>query len=79
MGIILAEREMEMTEIIYEKLELLYDFCILTMRANKHDPKENRVREMLSACKSEREIERTLHDVLVGNETLGQLLARKGY
>ena len=68
-----------MTEIIYEKLELLYDFCILTMRANKHDPKENRVREMLSSCKSEREMERTLHDVLVGNETLEQLLARKGY
>ena len=68
-----------MTEIICEKIQLLYDFCILMTRYHMHDPNENRVREMLEACKSEREIERTLHDVLVGNETLAQLLARKGF
>ena len=80
MGIyISAEREMEMTELINEKISLLYDFCILTMQGHKHDNSECRVREMFSACKSEREMERTLHDVLVGKETLEQLLARKGY
>ena len=68
-----------MTEIIREKIHLLYDFCVLTMKNHKHDSNEHRVRKMLSECRSEMEIERTLHDVIFGNETLEHLLARKGY
>lgn len=80
MGIyISAEREMEMTELINEKISLLYDFCILTMRGHKHDPYERRTREMLNACQTENEISRVMHDILVGNYTLEQTLIRKGF
>ena len=64
-----------MTAIIREKIRLLKDFCIL---ARRHDDNEERVIDMLKMCSTERDIERTLHDVLTGEETLEHLLARKG-
>ena len=64
-----------MTAIIHEKINLLKDFCVL---ARRHDANEKRVKAMLEMCDTERDIERTLHDVLVGEETLEHLLARKG-
>lgn len=68
-----------MKELIREKISLLYDFCILTMQNHKHDPREHKVREMLKSCGTESEIQRAIRGVLLGNETLEQLLARKGY
>ena len=68
-----------MISIVSEKIHLLYDFCVLTMTHHQHDPKEVRVREMLKACKTEDEMQRTIRGVLFGTETLEQLLARKGY
>ena len=60
--------------IINEKIELLHDFCVLNKRAPKQ---EQSVRDILSRCKSEIEIERKLHDVLRGYETLKQLIKRE--
>ena len=68
-----------MTAVINDKISLLYDFCILTMRQHQHDPGESRVREMFKSCKTEDEMQRTIRGVLFGTETLEQLLARKGY
>lgn len=68
-----------MNELIREKISLLYDFCILTMQSHRHDPREPKVREILKACKTESEIQRTVRGLLLGDETLNQLLARKGY
>ena len=68
-----------MTVVIRDKISLLYDFCVLTMTHHQHDPKEARVREMLKACSTEDEMQRTIRGVLFGTETLEQLLARKGY
>ena len=67
-----------MKAIINEKIRMLYDFCILTKAFGRHDSKEARVREMLEMCTTEFEIERVLHDLLTGEETLVHLLARKG-
>ena len=64
-----------MKAIIREKINLLKDFCIIS---RKHDENEERIRDMLKMCTTERDIERTLHDLLTGEETLEHLLARKG-
>lgn len=68
-----------MKAIINEKIRLLYDFCILSKAFGRHDSKEIRVREMLETCTTEFEVERMLHDLLTGEETLVHLLARKGF
>ena len=68
-----------MKTVIAEKIRLLYEFCILSMVHHHNDPREARVREMLSACRTEDEAQLTIRGVLLGDETLEQLLARKGY
>ena len=68
-----------MTELIREKISLLYDFCILTTRNRKHDPNESRIRALLKNCNNENEVQRVVRGLLLGDETLEQLLARKGY
>lgn len=68
-----------MTEIIREKISLLYDFCILTRCNRKHDPNESRIRALLKSYTNENDIERVIHGLLMGHETLEQLLVRKGY
>lgn len=55
-----------------KKVSLLYDFCIL------HKRQEPQVRTLLTQCKSENEMTRVLHDVLLGRTTLTQLLKKKG-
>ena len=68
-----------MTELIREKIRILYDFCILTTRNRKHDPNEKRIRAMLKDCKTENEVQRIVHGLIMEDYTLEQLLARKGY
>ena len=58
--------------IIDEKLQLLRDFKLLGRR-----PKT--VRKILARCKTEREMEQKLYDVLHGNMTLEQLIQKEGY
>ena len=68
-----------MTEIINEKVDLLYDFCILRhRRGNKEDARENAVRQMLKKCGTETRMQIALHDVLMDKITLSELLQQKG-
>lgn len=73
------------TEIVVEKkISLLYDFCILVKRKGLHgvvipDPREETVREMLTACETELVMTNRLHDVLKGEYDLNTLLQRNGY
>lgn len=64
-----------MEKIINEKIELLQDFCIL--RHNAHRQEED-VRAILSACKTEDEMDRKLRDVLVGGKPLKAFINQYG-
>ena len=67
-------------EMIDEKVQILYDFCILVHYGKNDariDKREKRIRAMLAKCKTERQMTIVLHDVLMGRETINQLLKRK--
>lgn len=57
------------------KIKVLKEFCILAPNAKK---KETAIRNILSGCRNEYEADAKLHDVLYGNETLDDMLTRKG-
>lgn len=65
-------------ELINEKVELLYDFCILRYRKGKPDAREDAVRELLNKCGTETRMQNALHDVLLERITLTELLQKKG-
>lgn len=58
--------------VIEDKLQLLRDFKLLGRRTKT-------VREILARCKTEREIERKLYDVLHGNITMEEWIQKEGY
>lgn len=61
-----------------KKIALLYDFCILKTRSRQAmDSREPQVRKMLIDCGSEHRMTALLHDVLVGNKTLDQLITQR--
>ena len=66
-------------EQVDKKVSLLYDMCILTKRKNNAKDRERAVRQLLSSCKSERSMDNTVHDLVVGKCTLEDILKRKGY
>lgn len=65
-------------ELINEKVELLYDFCILRHRRGEADSREDAVRELLNKCGTESRMQNVLHDVLLERTTLTDLLKEKG-
>lgn len=64
-----------MTRYINEKIEIMNDLCILRKNAPKQ---ETALRNILSACENEIQIDQKLHNVLCGNETLKDLIKREG-
>ena len=62
--------------VICEQMRVLYGTRIINKNNQDLEPL---VFKVLESCKSEVQIENTLHDVKVGNETLEQMLVRKGY
>lgn len=62
-----------------KKVSLLYDLCVLYKRRNCADNREEAVRQLLSSYETERQIDNAVHDIIVGNYTLNDLLKRKGY
>lgn len=58
---------------IDKKIDLIKDFCFL----EKNDEREGIVRSILSVCKTERELDIALHDVVRFNETIEEFIARK--
>ena len=67
-----------MTEIINEKVDLLYDFHILRHKKGEADPRENALRKMLAQCGNEIRIENTLREIFMERTTLSNLLKQKG-
>lgn len=59
---------------VKEKLALLCDFAIIGRNTVEHDA----MFEVLKRYKSEIEIDRAVHDLLVGSETIANFFARKG-
>lgn len=62
-------------EIIKEKVKILGHFAVLPKGDRE---KRSAVVSVLAECKTETEMERCLYNVLRGNETLDELLQRKG-
>ena len=71
--------ECTLEEQIDKKVSLLYDLCVLTKHKKSTDGREAAVRELLSSYQNERQIDNTVHDIIVGNCTLNDILKRKGY
>lgn len=65
-------------DIIDKKVYLLYDFCLLTRRKRKPDPREATIRKLLADCGNESRMTITLRDVLIGRITLDDLIEKKG-
>lgn len=68
---------------IREKIVLLCNFCLLkhtqTSRGLKcTDKRKDKIKQLLAQCTSEYQMDTVLHDVLMGRETVNQLLQRKG-
>lgn len=68
-----------MEEQVDKKVSLLYDLCILHKKGKYKDNREKAVRKLLTSYENEIQINNVLHDVVVGNSTLNQILKRKGY
>jgi hypothetical protein len=63
------------------KIQCLYDMKILKYPNRSHarpDPLEEKVKMVLAECKNDYEVDRVLHDVIVGNCTLEEMLTLKG-
>lgn len=60
--------------VVDKKVSLLYDFCVLRHRGTSADSREAAVRAYLKRYCTEAQLTRVLHDVLVGNKTVDQLL-----
>ena len=71
--------ECPLEEQIDKKVSLLYDMCILFKRRKDTRERERAVRKMLASYETERQMDNAVHDVIVGNYTLNDLLKRKGY
>ena len=65
---------------VNEKIEILYDFCILKRGYNNRipDPLEDAVRSMLTACGTEAAMTDCLRDIIYNDKPITKLLAQKG-
>ena len=61
------------TSPIDEKIELLHDFCILRPNASRQ---ETAVRNILMSCANEHQMDIKLHNILCGDETIKDFIAR---
>jgi hypothetical protein len=71
--------EYELAEQVDKKVSLLYDLCKLRKRKKTSDNRENAVRALLASYKSEVQMDNAVHNIIMGNETLNDLLKRKGF
>lgn len=74
-----ASVECTLEEQIDKKVSLLYDLCMLYKRRKGVDSREEAVRQLFSSYQNEMQIDNAVHDIIVGNCTLDDLLKRKGF
>ena len=76
-----------MKSYINAKISMLYQLCLLNKQVirlgEKHkkylpDAREASIRKLFNQCSNEIQIEQMLHNVVRGNETIDQMLERKG-
>lgn len=63
-------------DLVEEKIQLLYDFYVLSPcgRYKARDEREDRVRAMLSKCKTESEMMQKIRDAIHGVKTIDKIL-----
>lgn len=61
-----------------KKVSLLYDLCILCRRGRYADSREKAVKQLLASYQSEVQMDNAVHNIIVGDDTLNDLLKRKG-
>lgn len=64
--------------IIAEQIGVLYSLGILKHHNYEDDARDSLIREVLEMCTNEIQMMNTLHDIKVGNETIEDMLIRKG-
>lgn len=62
---------------VEKKVSLLYDLCVLRKRGFKADEREEAVRKLLLSYETPLRMDNAIHDVVVGNCTMNELLKRK--
>ena len=65
-------------EQVDKKVSLLYDLCILCRKGQYADKREQFVKQLLTSYKSEIQMDNAVHNIIVGDYTLNDLLKRKG-
>ena len=63
---------------IAEQISVLYGLHILRYCNGKEDTREHLVYQVLDACTTEDQMGTVLHDVKANNETLNDMLVRRG-
>jgi hypothetical protein len=63
---------------IAEQISVLYGLHILRYCNGEEDAREHLVYQVLDACTTEDQMVTVLHDVKANNETLNDMLVRKG-
>ena len=74
-----SDCECTLEEQIDKKVSLLYDMCILIKRRAGIDDREEAVRKLLSSYQTEQQVDNVVHDVIIGNYTINDMLKRKGF
>jgi hypothetical protein len=65
---------------VEKKISLLYDLCVLhTKNHQRDDDREGAVRRLLLSYGTPLHMDNGVHDVIVGNCTLNEMLKRKGF
>ena len=62
-----------------KKIHLLYEFCILAHDKKARDKREKELRKILLDCNNETRMNNVVHDLLMGNYTVNDLLRRYNY
>jgi fructose-bisphosphate aldolase class 1 len=66
----------QVKDIVNEKVDMLYDFCALHRRGNYPDPREEIVREILTAKGTEDAMQKCIFGVIMFNETVDSMIRR---
>lgn len=64
---------------VEKKISLLYDLCVLNKRYVNATEREEAVRKLLLSYGSPVRMDNAVHDVIVGNCTMSELLKKGGF
>jgi hypothetical protein len=73
-----SDEQYTLEDQVDKKVSLLYDLCILCKRGRNADDREKAVKQLLTSYGNEVQMDNAVHNIIVGDDTLNDLLKRKG-